>query len=670
MILRYHGGDANLEYLKEISGTNSRGTSFLGLMQASHKIGLSAEAYEAEIDELKKITEPAILYVELENGLQHYIVFFLYHKDNFIVGDPSEGIKKISKTQIVKIWRTGYLLKIEARKVKQVKKNYQFQQYRWLLHKMKEDESYYISGLFLGILLAILNMSTVVFSEKLIDVVFPSKDLDLLFKALAFWFFLMFLSSISNYSRSKLLLTQSYRFNVRIFNFFIERLIKMPKTFFDSKRKGDMIARLNDTERIEQNIKAIILDSSIEFLLIVAAISLIFVYSIQVGLIILLSFPALFLITASFNKKIKELRRKAYSENAKLESIYFDNISGIDTIKIHNQEEKFIGNITSVYKVFQSSLFNLFKKEISQELQIEVVGLIVVFCSLVYASLLAFENHIQVGDLIAVISLSFICWDSSKSLSKLNFEVLESKIAIERMFDFARKKPSVFQENKNNLESSININSIIFRNLSFSYPGQKILVDDFNLKIKLGELNYLTGPSGSGKSTIIKILLKFYQTYSGEIIINEKLNFGNINTKSWRGLISYVPQDIKIFNDSLGYNISMDENVSNSNLFDFSNEYNLLSMFLERFPESFNTILGEEGIHPSGGEKQLIGLFRALYDIPKILILDEPTSSLDKKTEDAVLDLLNSMKERILIFLVSHNQDILSTSDNMLVLRS
>ncbi len=664
MTLRFYGGDANLEYLKEISGTNSKGTTFLGLIQASEKIGLFSEAYEASIEDIKKIKEPFILHVE-QNGFLHYLTCFDYDpKKGFTIADPAIGLLTYSEEELLNIWKSGYILIVKKEYDKEPLTTLKRGYFKWVLDMMKKDTSYYISAVFLGVVIALLNMTTLVFTEKLIDVVLPSRSLALLFKTLSIWFALLLITIALNYMRSMVLIQQAYNFNVRIFRFFFKRLLKMPKVFFDSKKQGDMIARMNDTERIQRNIKTIIADSFIQVFVVLIAVVFLFYYSSDVALIVLASFLILYLCTWLFNIKIKKLQHKMFSDYAQTESNYIDTISGIETIKVFNKESFYFKKNFIQYKSFQNSILKLVKYDINQGTLIEVSSTIISASGIAYAVLLVFNRVIEVGDLIAIISLIFMIIGGVKGIVQLNFEIFESKIAIERMFDFVQRSNDIEgNAAMSNLQEVKDIHTISINDLSFSYPGQDFLITRANLTLGKGQITFLKGQSGSGKSTLSQLLLKFYNQNSGTISINNKYELQSIDTKHWRNQIAYVPQSIKIFNDSILYNIALNDKQPEDEIIDFCKDYLQVDDMFTKFKDSYWTILGEEGVTPSGGEKQIIAIARALITEPKVLILDEATASMDKGTQNIILELLNTIKKDMIILFITHNEEL--SSDNL-----
>lgn len=661
MALRYYGGEVNLEYLKEISGTSSRGTSFLGLIQAAKKIGINALSYEASMDDLKDIQSPFILHVERE-GFLHYIICFNYNKNKgFTIIDPAIGSKIYSEYELKEIWRSGYLLILNKDSSLKIPKGKSINHFSWVLEMIRADTSYYISAVFLGIIIALLSMSTLVFTEKLVDVVLPSRNITLLYKTLSLWMVLLLFAIGLTYLRSLILIKQAYNFNIRVFDYFFKRLLKMPKVFFDSKSQGDMIARLNDTERLQSNIKSIIADSLIEVLVIFFSFLFLFSYSKVVAFIVLFSLPVLYLCAWLFNEFIKEYQNKMFLNYALTKSNYIDTISGIETIKVFGKETSYSKMNLKNYMLFQQAVYKLLKQSITQSAVISIGSTIIAVFGISYAVFQTFTNKIQLGDLIAIMSLVFMIIDAIKEVVQLNFEIFESKIAIERMFDFVQRSEEIITKKESKTAKlPKEINCLSINKISFHYPGQDFLIRNASLKLQRGKISYLTGQSGSGKSSLAQLILNFYEPNAGSIIINKEINLSAIAKCSWRNNIAYVPQNIKIFNDSLLYNISLDHNISSNTVIKFCEEsLNFSDMFLS-FKNSYATILGEEGVTPSGGEKQLIAIARALFSKPKVLILDEATASMDQMNQDRIIELLNGMKKKMIILFITHDQDISS----------
>jgi ATP-binding cassette subfamily B protein len=214
----------------------------------------------------------------------------------------------------------------------------------------------------------------------------------------------------------------------------------------------------------------------------------------------------------------------------------------------------------------------------------------------------------------------------------------------------------------------MNIARIEVKNLDFRFNGRSKLLNDVSLKLEKGKITCLLGESGSGKTTFAEILQKNYIQEKGEIIINRSINLNEISISNWRKHISVVPQNIQLFNGTVLENIILDEHLDEQKL---QSVINLgFEKFINSLPQNILTIVGEEGVNLSGGQKQLLGWMRALYHNPQFLILDEPTSSLDKENRDFIYKLIDKLKDTTIIFIISHHlEDLKNISTDIYLLK-
>lgn len=189
--------------------------------------------------------------------------------------------------------------------------------------------------------------------------------------------------------------------------------------------------------------------------------------------------------------------------------------------------------------------------------------------------------------------------------------------------------------------------------LAFRFAGQRQLLKDISLTVKKGECVAIVGESGCGKSTFIQILQKFYPFESGAVTINNSIALSEIKTENWRDIIDVIPQEIAVFNGNVVDNLLLSPEDNPADVEKFIADYGFMP-FIQSLPQGFATILGEEGINLSGGQKQMIALIRTLYRKPQLLILDEFTSGMDRETEQFALQLINRLKAEIAILFVSH----------------
>lgn len=463
--------------------------------------------------------------------------------------------------------------------------------------------------------------------------------------------------------REFFLLQQSKDFNNRINNQFFGSLLHLPKPFFDTRKIGELVARLNDTQRVQSVIKTLTSSLVIDVLVSIISLGFLFSYSWKLGLISLLSLPIYFYIIYRSNKKIINAQKEVMQSYAFNESNYINTIQGISTIKNDNKQAIFGKTNNLIFSNFQEKIFNLGKINITLSWQSGLASVFFLIGILIYTSIQVFNKEIKTGELIAILGIVGSLLPSIANLALIAIPINEAKIAFNRMYEFA----SIEKEKKEGLEIS-GIEQISIQNLSFRFAGRSELFHNVNIEITKGKFIAIVGESGSGKSTLGQILQRFYNFESGNIIINNKHQLSEIELENYRNLIGVIPQEIIIFNGNVVDNILLGATETPENLIEFIEDYGF-DIYFNQFPQGLATILGEEGINLSGGQKQIIALARALYKKPQFLILDEATAAMDRNTENFTMDLLQKIKASCSIFFISHRLNMLkNVADTIYVL--
>ncbi|MBW6482529.1 MAG: peptidase domain-containing ABC transporter [Vicingaceae bacterium] len=662
-LINYYEGTTTLEKLRELSGTNTQGTTLLGLYQAASKIGFNANGCEATTEALIDHSEPVILYVVMENRLQHYVVCYGYENNQFIIGDPAKGILKFTTEELEKIWigrkcltLTPTVNFIKSKKLKTVKKD-------WLIRLIKDDYSLLGVSLVLGIGIAVLGMVMAIFSQKLIDDILPSNDVKKLITGIGLVTVLLIVRVGLMAIRQFILLRQSKDFNNRIIHAFYSTLLYLPKSFFDTRKIGELVARLNDTGRIQRVITQVAGNIIIDGLMAFTSLTFLYVYSWQTGVIATISLPIYFLLIYRFNAKIIHAQKEVMSGYAHSESNYISTMQGVSVIKNFNKQELFAQINQLIYGNFQEKVFTLGKINIKLTLISGIAGVFFLINILSYITFQVYKNTLTVGELMAILGMASALLPAVANLALVAIPINEAKVAFDRMFEFV----NILPENNQHSEK-IRFESLTIENISFRFPGRKQILQNISLEIGKNEFIAIVGESGSGKSTLGQIIQQFYTPETGSVKVNNNVDFKNIST-SWRTIIGVVPQDIHLFNGTVLDNICLSNTQEEvQKIVSFCQEYGF-APFIEQFPQSYFTILGEEGINLSGGQKQIIALARALYNNPQLLLLDEATAAMDRITEKFVLTLLSRLKSKMAVIFISHRLHILKNiSDKIYVL--
>ena len=665
-ILKLYGGLQSIEKLRELSGTTKQGTTMLGLYQVANQLGFTAEGCEADIQALIDHKQPVILHVVIEEQLQHYVVCYQYDEQKgFLIGDPGKGIYYVSTASLDKIWVSKSCLTlapnenfIKESAVKNAKK-------KWFLDLLEPDFKLLWISVMLGVFVAGLGMAMSLFSQKLIDDILPSRNTNKLISGIILLAILLLARVGISVLREFFLLQQSKDFNNRINSQFFSSLLHLPKPFFDTRKIGELVARLNDTQRVQRVIK--MLASSLIIDVLVSLISLIFLfgYSWEIGLISVLTMPVYFYIIYRSNKAIIDSQKEVMQSYAFNESNYINTIQGISTIKNDNKQAVFSKTNELVFGNFHEKIFHLGKINIRLSWQSGIASVFFLTGVLIYTSIQVFNNEIKLGELMAILGIVGSLLPSIANLALISIPINEAKIAFNRMFEFA----SIEKEKEGGIQID-EIKSVSLTNLSFRFAGRSELFSNVNIAIEKGKLTAIVGESGSGKSTIGQILQRFYTFENGTITVNNQYQLSDIELQSYRKLIGVVPQEINIFNGNVIDNILLGSNDSPANIIAFLTEYGFDTYF-NQLPQGFTTIVGEEGINLSGGQKQIIALARVLYKKPQLLILDEATSAMDRNTENFSMALLAKIKPNCAVFFISHRLNTLKKiADRIYVLEN
>lgn len=672
-ILGYYQADLSVEKLREWSGAGTHGTTLLGLHQAASQAGLTPQGAEAgSIADLGEAQYPCILPVTINATMLHYVVYYPEEKaDRLLIGDPAIGLIRMEKQELEKIWTTRTVLLLEpgaklARWQRQRQKKLS-----WLGRMLKEDIHLLYTAVIVGIICALLNLSTAVFSQRLVDHILPGGRRQELYIGLVLMGLLLIIKSLFSRARQFLLIRQGYGFNIRLTGDFFRSILYLDKFFFDCRKTGDLIARLNDTLRIQQAMSYILGEMSIQALVLLATLLLLFIYSWHIGIFCLLMLPVIYGIVKCFEKQIILEQRSVMIAHARNESNYVDSIRGIHTIKVMNRESLFAGIARDIFAAFQGAVWQLGRVRVRFSTVLEITAALFGLTIIAWGALGTLNGSLHMGQMIAILQLSGLLMTTAVQVALTNLQVQEAVVALDRMYEFTILEPE-YDPGAAGSDPIAGGDPIEFRKLSmqqvgFRHPGRKLLLKDITLELEKGEIIAIAGESGQGKSTLLQVLQKFYPGEGGAILINNE-DLGSIDTMTWRKLIGVVPQEVAVFSGSLLANICLDHSPEHADKVpQFCQRFGFDRWF-ETFPQGYATILGEGGVALSGGQKQLLALARCLYANPQLILLDEPTAAMDAATEAFVIDVLLKFKKKAGMLIISHKDSLTGMADRVYLL--
>jgi ATP-binding cassette subfamily B protein len=322
-----------------------------------------------------------------------------------------------------------------------------------------------------------------------------------------------------------------------------------------------------------------------------------------------------------------------------------------------------------IFSDFQDKSLFLGKLKVKLGLFTGLAGTLYLILVLLFSSIAVINSRITQGELLAIISICSSILPSVLNLALVAIPVSEVKVAMARMFEFTQITPEGNGINSNGHE--IQFEKIRLQNISFRFPGRSLLLKDINVLMEKGQVIGLVGESGGGKSTLVNLIMAFYKPEKGEIVINDNIDSEAIPIENWRSSIGVIPQEIHIFNGTILQNLLSEYSEDKiTELLSMITEYRLKSFF-DSFPGGLMTLVGEEGLNLSGGQKQIIAFVRAIFRNPDFLLVDEGTSNLDTEAEKIIINLIKKLRSKMGILMISHKVNMIKKiSDRIYVLEN
>ena len=464
------------------------------------------------------------------------------------------------------------------------------------------------------------------------------------------------------------ILGQKVVFDIRTKLF--SRIIKFKMSYYDKSSVGRLVTRsVNDMETIASIFSQGLFMIFADLILMLSVISVMIYLSLKLSIIVFAVLPFILIATRFFQRAMKSAFNEVRSEVANLNSFVQERISGIKEIQIFNREEveqKSFIKINEKHKnawlktVWYNSIFFPIA-EISTSI---TIGLLVWFGG----RLVGVEfSGVTIGTIFLFIQLSQMLFRPLRQIAD-KFNTLQmGMVAANRVFKIL--DTSDFIKNSGIKKNNLIEGKIKFDELSFSYSESKPVFDKLNLSINSGEKVAIVGSTGSGKTTLINLILRFYESNSGNIFI-DNINIKDIDLKNLRSQISLVTQDIFLFADSIFNNITLfNPNISIDDVKKAAKEIGIHG-FINKLPGGYYYNIRERGVMLSEGQKQLISFLRAYLSNPRILILDEATSSIDSKTEKLIQYATSKIIQNKTSIIIAHRLSTILNSDKIIVLEN
>ena len=669
MISEYWGKKFSLNYLRELAEIGRTGASLKSLAKAAERMGFQARPVRASLTPLRN-QNPWIAHWQGN----HYVAVYRFKNQQVLVADPAMGKRWMSVKNFTENW-TGYALILDPTP----------QLYRNDIGEQKGIKTKNFLGIVwpyrstiaqiivISLFIQIFGIVTPLFTQVILDQVVVSKSIATLHVFAIGLLLFGIWRSLLGASRQYLLDYLSNRIDLTLISGFISHTLSLPIKFFESRQVGDILTRVQENQKIQAFLTRQAITAWLDALMAVVYIALMIYYNGRLALLVLALIPPIVILTLVATPFLRKVSREIFNAGAKQNSSLVEMITGVATIKATASERemrwRWEDNLTSMINAqFRG-------QKLVNSLQI-IGGSINTLGStalLWYGAMLVIQDQLTIGQFVAFNMMIGSVLSPVLSVVGLWDEFQEVLVSIERLDDVFSADP---EESPNKpmlvlprIQGNVKLENVSFR---YSQDDERNTLQNLSFEVQAGETVAIVGRSGSGKSTLVKLLQGFYYPEKGRLTIDGH-DIRHISLQSLRVQLGVVPQDCFLFSGTILENITLYKNGPGDDSTSLEEAIEVAKLaeahaFIQDMPLGYQTPVGERGTSLSGGQRQRIAIARALLGDPRILILDEATSSLDTESERRFQQNLARISRDRTSFIIAHRLSTVRNADRILVL--
>lgn len=478
---------------------------------------------------------------------------------------------------------------------------------------------------------------------------------------------LYIISAIFNYIQGIVVAKISAKYTLELRKKVNRKMEKLPLKYFDKKSHGEVLSLItNDIDKISQNLSNTLTETVTCIIAVLGMLIMMFSINVTMTLAIIIILPICMILTAIIASKGQKYFTLRQEGLAKVDTKVEEMLRNHNIVKVFNSEDKILKEFNKENDLLADSTWKSnFIGGIMHPIMMLIGNLSYVVIAFL-GGLFVIQGKITVGNIQSFITYAKNFTNPIGSLASIMTE-LESMIAAsERVEDY------LSEEEEKKVENPVPLNNvqgnITFDHVKFGYDENKIIIKDFTAHIESGKKIAIVGPTGSGKTTLVKLLMRFYDVNSGNILI-DGVNIKDVERTSLRKNIGMVLQDTWLYSGTIMENIRYGRLDATDDEVIASAKEAQVHHFIQTLPDSYNLEINEETSNISEGQKQLLTIARAILKNPKILILDEATSSVDTRTEELIQKAMDTLMKGRTSFIIAHRLSTIKNADLILVLK-
>jgi subfamily B ATP-binding cassette protein HlyB/CyaB len=662
MITRYWGKQIPIYVLREHANVGRAGATLKSLAKASELLGFQARPVRASLNRMAEQPNPWIAHWDGS----HYVVVYKVTNQRVMIGDPAVGRQSLSREEFQNHW-TGYGLLLDPTTQLQNVEVKQTSLTRYL-GALLPHQSIIWQILVFSILIQLFGLVTPLFTQIILDRVVVQRSLNTL-NVFAIGLLLFGLWSIGLTAVRQYLLSYfSNRLDLTLISGFINHTLKLPLKFFESRRVGDIITRVQENQKIQRFLIQRVVLAWLGVVTGFVYLGLMFYYNWQLTLLILLLIPPIVLLTLGATPFLRHISRQIFKEVADQNSVLVEMITGIATVKSAAAEQELRWRWEDHLTRQLNTQFKGQKFSIGLESASGLINTLGGTLLLWYGATLVIQEQLTIGQFVAFNMMLGYVISPVVELANLWDELQEVLISVERLNDVFEAKPEEVPQEALLVLPTV-AGKVEFEDVTFRYDedSDQNTLQNISFRVEPGQTIAIVGRSGSGKSTLVKLIEGLYHPTQGRVSIDDH-DLRHVSPQSLRSQMGVVPQECFLFSGTIAENIAL-----------YRTDYTLEEVievaklaeahsFIQAMPLGYNTKVGERGSSLSGGQRQRIAIARALLGVPRILILDEATSSLDTESERRFQNNLTQISRDRTTFIIAHRLSTVHNADRILVI--
>ncbi len=668
-IAKHYNRIFTINHVREAVGTGQLGTTLLGLRQGADILGFNARSVKAAPEVLDRINEaplPAIIHWKGE----HWVVLYGKRGNNFIVADPAVGVRYLEKQLLNEGWQDGVMLLLEPdanRFWSQEDDKEKIGGIGRFLKRVLPYKGVIGQTLVLNSFLGLLSLASPLLIQILTDDVLIRGDTQLLTRVAIAVCVMHLISSSISLAQSNLIAHFSQRLQLGFIFEFGRQILRLPLTYYESRRSGEIVSRLEDIQEINQLISQIVVTLPSQFFVALVSFCLMLFYSFKLTAVAVVVSLLMTLSTIVFLPTLQQKVRNVLVLSSENQGVLVETFKGAITLKTTAAAPQFWEEFQLRYSRLANYTFRTIQINFVNSIFSNFVARTGSIVLLWYGSSLVISQELTIGMLLAFNSMngnfnSFV----NTSVGFVD-EITRAQTATQRLTEVIDATPETGDDVQKPWVKIPGNAMITCTDLQFHHPGRLDLLENFSINIPGGQVIALIGKSGCGKSTLAKLIANLYQPQSGNISF-AGYNQQDISLDCLRKQVILVPQDAHFWSRSIMDNFRLGNPHLSFEQIVRACQITGADEFISKLPDKYQTILGEFGSNLSGGQRQRLALARAIVNQPPILILDESTSALDPVSEVQVLDSMLKHRQAQTTIMISHRPPVIRRADWVVML--